>query len=124
MLGWIPVSLSAWMRPSGFASSIAKVDARVGGAFEIVMQSATETFRHTGVYRVIDRPCRLVFTRISSATKQMESLVSVEFRAKSRSTEVVITHERLPDSDAVQSHTDGWSEILELFSLHLAARGN
>jgi hypothetical protein len=37
---------------------------------------------------------RLVFTWISPATRQKESLISVEFRAGHRTTEVVVTHEQ------------------------------
>jgi hypothetical protein len=31
-------------------------------------------------------------------------------------TEVVITQERLPDAEAEQNHTQGWSDILKVLS--------
>ncbi len=119
---WLdPASIAVWMRPPGIARSTATVDAREGGAFEIVMHSAEGPILHTGVYRVIDRPRRLVFTWISPATRQTETLVTVEFLARRRTTDVVVTHERLPDEETVPSHTDGWCQVLELLALKLAA---
>jgi uncharacterized protein YndB with AHSA1/START domain len=92
---WLePASLAAWMHPGGVACSTAKVDAREGGAFQILTHAPEgATLLHSGIYRVIDRPQRLVFTWISPASRQTESLVSVEFRPGRRATEVVVTHE-------------------------------
>lgn len=119
---WLdPASLAAWMRPGDIMRSAASVDPRIGGAFEIVMYSPEGSRVHTGVYRIIDRPRRLVFTWISPGTRQTESLVTVEFRAGQRTTEVVLTHEQLPDGSAVQPHTKGWTRIIELLALELGA---
>ena len=38
-------------------------------------------------------------------------LVTVEFIASGESTEIVLTHERLP-GDALAAHTGGWTDIL------------
>ena len=119
---WLdPASLAVWMRPGDITRSVAKVDPRIGGAFEIVMYGVDGSRVHNGVYQVIDRPRRLVFTWISSGTKQTESLVTVEFRAGRRTTEIVLTHEQLPDDSAVPPHTKGWTRILELLALELGA---
>ena len=107
-------SLAAWMRPGQVLRTAAKVDARVGGAYEVVMHRAGDSVLHTGVYREIDRPRRLVFTWISPATELRESLVTVDFHALGTGgTEVVVTHERLPDGEAGPSHTEGWTLALE-----------
>ena len=115
---WLdPASLAMWMRPGDITHSTATVDPKVGGTFEIVMYSPEGSRVHSGTYRVIDRPRRLVFTWISPGTKQTETLVMVEFRVDGRTTEVVLTHEQLPDDSAVLPHTMGWTRILELLSL-------
>ena len=107
-------SLAAWMRPGQVLRTSAKVDAREGGSYEVRMHRAGDSLLHTGVYRVIDRPRRLVFTWISPATEQRESLVTVDFLARGERTEVVVTHERLPvTADALPSHTEGWTQALE-----------
>jgi phosphinothricin acetyltransferase len=46
----------------------------------------------------------------------------VEFFAKGRGTEVVLTHEALPDDGAVASHTAGWASILDLLAARVEAR--
>ncbi len=112
---WLnPTSLAEWMRPcsSGTTRSTVKVDAREGGAFEIVMHVPSGPVRHTGIYQTIDAPRRLVFTWNSPHAGDNDSLVTVEFRPEGQATEVVITHERLPEV-ARNGHTAGWTEILE-----------
>ncbi len=124
---WLdPASLAVWMRPGGIPSSTARVDPWVGGAFEVVMHHAGGPLVHSGVYQVIDRPRRLVFTWISDATHHQESLVTVEFLAGQGNTEVVVTHTQLPDEEAVPSHTSGWTQALELLAQALgpASRRN
>jgi uncharacterized protein YndB with AHSA1/START domain len=119
---WLdPVSLAAWMVPRGITRSTATVEPRVGGRFEVVMDRAGEKLMHTGFYRTIDRPRRLVFTWISDETRDTESLVTVEFFAVDRATEVVVTHAQLPDVDVLASHTNGWTDALELLALRYAS---
>jgi uncharacterized protein YndB with AHSA1/START domain len=110
---WLdPQALAIWMRPGSIQKTTATLDARVGGRYEILMESDTDRYPHQGEYRVIERPRRLVFTWISRGTEQRESLVTVDFIVRGESTEVVVTHEQLPEG-GVQSHTNGWSSALE-----------
>ena len=111
---WLnPASLAEWMRPcsSGTMKSTIKVDAREGGTFEIVMHVPSGPVRHTGVYQTIDAPRRLVFTWNSPHAGDNDSLVTVDLLPDGRATEVVITHEHLPEA-ALAGHTGGWTEIL------------
>jgi uncharacterized protein YndB with AHSA1/START domain len=117
---WLdPDSVAVWMRPGTIARTTATIDARVGGAFEIVMYGDSDAYPHRGVYREIDRPRRLAFTWISRRTQQRETLVTVEFNARGRATELVITHEQLPSEDARQAHAAGWTSALGRLSEHL-----
>jgi uncharacterized protein YndB with AHSA1/START domain len=121
---WLnPVSLAEWMRPcsSGTMRSSVKVDARVGGAFEIVMHVPSGPVRHTGIYQAIDAPRSLVFTWNSPHAGQNDSLVTVNFIADGKTTEIVITHERLPEA-AQAGHTGGWTEILGQLDQMLGAK--
>ena len=111
---WLdPKAMAEWMRPcsAGTKNSDVKADARVGGAFEIVMHVASGPVRHTGIYQIIERPRRLAFTWNSIHAGENDSLVTVEFLASGDSTEIVLTHERLP-SDALAGHNGGWTDIL------------
>lgn len=114
---WLdPASLAIWMRPGDMQRATVKIDARVGGKFEILMHGATETYPHSGTYQELDRPRRLVFTWNSRATQQIDSLVTIEFRPLRGATEIVLTHERLPSAEAAAAHTKGWNAILELIA--------
>ncbi len=112
---WLdPESLSVWMRPMGIPSSTARVDARVGGTFEVVMHGRGGDLRHFGVYRALERPKRLVFTWTSDATEGVETQVTVDLVPEGSATVVVVTHERLPSEVSAASHTEGWTDALRL----------
>jgi uncharacterized protein YndB with AHSA1/START domain len=121
---WLdPTALSVWMRPNAIRTTWAKLDARVGGRYEISMQSDTTEFPHSGEYLVIDRPRRLVFTWLSRGTEGKETLVTVDFLPVDQRTEVVVTHERLPDA-ALESHTNGWTSGIEHLERFVCGRAS
>lgn len=99
---WLdPASLAVWMRPGDTQRADVQVDARVGGAFEIVMHTPKGAVSHNGTYREISRPRRLVFTWNSPYAGNTDSLETVEFHAR----------------------RGGWSDILVLIGkVHERAR--
>lgn len=105
--------LAAWMRPFDTVRADVKLDPRVGGEFEIVMHTPKGAVPHTGSYQEITRPRRIVFTWNSPFAGDHGSLVTVDFNARGRGTEIVITHERLPSDEMVKAHTGGWTGILD-----------
>jgi uncharacterized protein YndB with AHSA1/START domain len=110
---WLdPEALAQWMRPGTIQSTVARVEPHVGGSYEITMQAASGPILHKGVYRTIDRPTRLAFTWITAFTENQETLVTVDFIRLGQRTEVVVTHEQLPES-ARPSHHKGWTSGLE-----------
>lgn len=110
---WLdPEALAQWMRPGNIISTMARVEPRVGGAYEINMQSESGPIVHQGVYRLIERPKRLVFTWISGPAEYKETLVTVDFVRVDKRTEVIVTHELLPES-AMPSHRNGWTSSFE-----------
>jgi uncharacterized protein YndB with AHSA1/START domain len=114
---WLdPECLAQWMRPGLAARSSAQVDARVGGSFEVVMHDPQGPLRHYGVYRCIERHSKLVFTWQSDATGHEETVVTVQFHIVAGGTEIVVTHERLPEGEAARAHTQGWELALELLA--------
>jgi uncharacterized protein YndB with AHSA1/START domain len=114
-------ALETWMRPLGATRTTARVDARVGGAFEIVMHVPSGPVVHTGAYLAIDRPRRLAFTWNSPFAGDHGSRVTVDFHARGGGTEVVITHERLPGDDSARAHSDGWTDALRILAEHFAS---
>jgi uncharacterized protein YndB with AHSA1/START domain len=119
---WLdPDALGSWMRPGSIRRTQAKVDARVGGRYEIFMQSDAADYPHSGEYRVIERPHRLAFTWQSRGTEGIETLVTVDFLPVGPRTEVVVTHERLPDT-ARESHANGWTSGIERLDQFISGR--
>ena len=104
-------SLQAWMCPGTVHMTTAALDVRVGGCFRIVMHHAESETVHTGIYREIRPPERLVFTWISTATRDHTTLVTVELRPHDGGTELTLTHAGLPDEEAASSHESGWQSI-------------
>ena len=111
---WLdPVALAIWLRPgSGIHATVSKVDARVGGRFEINMRADSGVIPHSGEYRVIDRPRKLVFTWFSPHTGERDSLVTVDFLPRGKQTEIIVTHEQLPENKR-EAHNGGWTRALE-----------
>ena len=105
-------SLGTWLKPSGWRETRAETDPREGGAFRIVMSDDESSTVHTGTYREIDRPRRLVFTWSSPATHFRDSIVTVTFQPSSTSTLVEIHQVGLPDEEAQSAHHTGWSDAL------------
>ena len=106
-------SLGSWLKPDGIRETRAETDPRVGGAFRIVMVDDESSIEHTGTYREIDRPRRLVFTWSSPATGFRDSIVTVTFQPSSSSSTVVEIHQvGLPDEEARVGHHAGWSDAL------------
>jgi uncharacterized protein YndB with AHSA1/START domain len=110
---WLdPEALAIWMRPGTVRRTTASVDARVGGRYEIVMEVDDRTIPHSGEYRLIDRPRRLVFTWLSPHTDRRDTLVTVDFLPLAQQTEIVITHEMLPEGER-EGHRRGWTGALD-----------
>lgn len=106
-------SLGTWLRPSGIRETRAETDPRVGGSFRIVMAQDDGSIVHTGTYREIDRPHRLVFTWSSPATHFQDTLVTVTFQESPGSTLVEVHQVGLPDAEAGASHRAGWTDALD-----------
>jgi uncharacterized protein YndB with AHSA1/START domain len=106
-------SLGSWFRPFGTRETRAETDPRVGGTFRIVTVDDETSTVHTGTYREIDRPSRLVFTWSSPVTRFRDSIVTVTFQPSSNNSTVVEIHQvGLPDEEARASHHQGWSDVL------------
>jgi uncharacterized protein YndB with AHSA1/START domain len=111
-----------WMCPVNGTVAVAELDVRVGGAFRVDMLVDGVQTAHTGVYREISPPHRLVFTWESTHTLFSTTLVTVDLRARGDKTELTITHTLLPDEISRERHTWGWTEILDHLVDYLQTR--
>jgi uncharacterized protein YndB with AHSA1/START domain len=111
-----------WMCPENGTVAAAELDLRVGGAFRIDMLANGVQTSHTGVYREISPPHRLVFTWVSTYTYFRDTLVTVDLRALGDKTELTITQTLLPDEISREGHTWGWTQIMDHLVNYLQTR--
>ena len=116
-----PEVLAHWFGPTGFIVKTADIDLQVGGKYLIVLQPpAGETIKHFGEYVEITSPTRLVFTwtlqnqACQGSTDQFaDTLVTLDFKRVGQSTEIQLSHERLPGKDAYSGHKFGWESSFD-----------
>jgi uncharacterized protein YndB with AHSA1/START domain len=68
-------------------------------------------YKHTGEYKVIAPPEKLVFTWNSDFAQN--TVVTVNFSQVAEGTEITLTHAFLPTDEARKSHTKGWTVCLK-----------
>jgi uncharacterized protein YndB with AHSA1/START domain len=109
-----PQLLVRWWGPQGVACPTAEIDLRVGGSYRIANQFPDGTVVWiAGVFEVIEPPNRLTYTwKLESDNGPLER-VKVCFEAHGTATEVVVTHERIPDDTVRTSHERGWLGCLD-----------
>lgn len=107
--------LKKWFGPVGYATPIAEVDLRVGGKYRLGMRRLPDgdIFYLTGTYREVRAPEKLVYTWFWVNEPELgETVVTVEFRLRGNSTEVVVTHDLFPNQKMRDDHDKGWNSCL------------
>jgi uncharacterized protein YndB with AHSA1/START domain len=107
---------------NGSSLQSVKVDARVGGKYRIQARQADGEFYTTvGVYREVKPPERLVFTWAFEKdgsgdefgeVEPPETLVTLEFKARGKQTELILTHEHFASTTSRDRHGQGWTRCL------------
>ena len=99
-----PAQLQRWFfaaQPGTTAH--ADVDVRTGGHYHVSLYGSNGAVIYTvrGMYQEVTPPARLVFSWRWEVPPldEADTLVTVEFRALGERTEVVVTHECLPDQN-------------------------
>ncbi len=103
-------ALRQWFRPGGMEVTISKLDVQAGGSFCFDVGDGSHSL--VGTYLEIVRPEKLVFTWLSSATSDKETVVTVEFIEHGLMTQVVLTHELLSSKEMRSLHQAGWQALL------------
>jgi uncharacterized protein YndB with AHSA1/START domain len=101
--------LSRWFAPSDDYTTKAVVDLRVGGAYRIdITHSGGNVHTVLGTYREITPPTKLSFTWNWEGATTPDTLVTIDFIPRGNSTEVIMTHEKLPTMESRAQHEQGW----------------
>ena len=104
-------AISQWFAPDPtMVTKVDVLDAKEGGRYQFQMVAVDgETFIVTGEYVTIKRPEQLIFTWVwIHGDDKTEMLVTLNFIDKGETTEMQLTHERLPDQSSKDHHNQGW----------------
>jgi len=109
-----PESVRVWMCPGDVKEARARLDARVGGQFQIDMVTPKATVELSGEYLVVDRPRKLSFTWVSKPTNNLRTVVTIDLKPLGADeTELTLMHVGLPSADSTKGHRIGWGTILD-----------
>ena len=116
-----PEEMKKWFCPSGFTTPSVETDLRVGGKYRITMKSPDgKLIEHSGTYREIRPPEKLVFTWTigvqdceGSKGPVCETAVTVAFKELGTSTELILTHEGFPTAKSREGNEMGWNGCLD-----------
>jgi uncharacterized protein YndB with AHSA1/START domain len=118
-----PEQLKLWWGPRGVQCTDAEVDLRIGGRYRIANQFPDgKILWITGEFERIEPPRKLVYTwRLEAQTDTFER-VTVQFEPRGDVTEVIVTHELIPNETLRDMHQQGWIGCLEGLAKYLEAQ--
>jgi uncharacterized protein YndB with AHSA1/START domain len=126
---WVePERIARWIGPRSIKAEVAKMEARPGGSYRILMHGESgEVYVVGGVYREVVAPERLVFTwaweEDGHAHKMgHETLVEIVFRAVGKKTEMTLRHGRFETTESRDSHDHGWNGSFDKLADVLAGK--
>ena len=117
-----------WMSPEGWTTPEASVDLRVGGRIHIVMEGkpieqigTSTTVPFNGIYKIIEKPHRLVFTW--NWEDQQGTQVTVLLKALTATqTEITLIHTGFTNERSVKEDAYAWTSTLNNLERSLAER--
>jgi len=126
---WVdPAQLVRWFGPRNIAATVDRMEVRPGGGYRIALRATDtgETYALHGAYREVVPPERLVFTWVweedcPTHVKDVETVVTVMFRAQGTKTEIVLHHATFDVPAMRASHTRGWTASFDKLAEMLAA---
>ena len=126
-----PYHVAQWWGPHGFAIPVSKVDARVGGIFEVHMQGNDGTILPSvGTFHEVVPPERIVFNsdlEDCKGNKLLEVINTItleEENGKTRMTLHIKVIRAVPEvADKLGSMEQGWTESLERLEAEIIRAG-
>lgn len=128
---WLdPKQLANWWGPKGFTNPVCEVDARVGGAWRIVMRAPDGAeYPCGGVYREIIEPHRLVFTNIATdkdGKPIINGLTTVIFEEIAGETKLTLCTQANAVIEYAAAYLNGmetgWSQSLDRLTVQLVKK--
>jgi uncharacterized protein YndB with AHSA1/START domain len=118
-----PAQLKLWWGPRGVQCTAAEIDLRIGGRYRIANQFPDgKILWITGEFESIEPPRKLVYTwRLEAQADSFERVI-VQFEPRGDETEVIVTHELIPNETVRDMHQQGWIGCLDGLASYLEAR--
>lgn len=109
-----PALIKRWNTRPGVTVPLAEVDLRAGGKYRLHLRGPDGVIhRIVGVYQVVERPTRLVYTwQAEDEPTRHPSVVTVDFSDCADGTRLTLRHERLDPPAARPRHAAGWEACL------------
>jgi uncharacterized protein YndB with AHSA1/START domain len=119
--------ITRWLAPSPeIRVTVLDFDFREGGSYRFAYQvPEAPTVIVSGLYTVITPPSKIVFSWIIEPPDEhsgIESEVSVAITPDGTGSELVIRHERLGRTDAIERHAAGWRGAVDQLTQLLAQK--
>lgn len=117
-----PEHLKKWWGPGPVTCADAEVDLRVGGSYRIANQMPDGTVLWiVGEFEIVDRPRKLVYSWRAGPGSPDSERVTVQFQPQGDATEVIVTHERIPNAAMRNLHQAGWDGCLDGLASYASA---
>jgi uncharacterized protein YndB with AHSA1/START domain len=128
-----PEALGQWFGPHSHKCLIEKYDFRQNGEYQIRMVPVAEDTDCAGdssqdsvcagtfVEIIPEERIVMTFGWIENGGDIKDTLLTIELNATHDGTELVLTHERLPNKEACDAHRGGWQGSLECLEEFLTA---
>jgi uncharacterized protein YndB with AHSA1/START domain len=105
--------VSRWLTPSPeIRLTVLQFDFNKGGSYRFAYHvPSADTVIVAGSYSVIEPPSKIVFSWVIEPPDEhagIESVVSVDITRDGSGSELVIRHEKLGRTDAIERHAAGW----------------
>ena len=110
--------LQQWMGPGEVECVAAETNPQVGGSYRIHMRSKQGDHIAVGEYLEIIPNEKLVFSWSWETGSVKDTQVTAFFNAAGDETEIEFIHEKHPDQDSVEKHTEGWNECFNNLIAH------
>jgi len=117
-----PEQLVKWWGPPPARCPHAEIDLREGGQYRIAnVFPDGSTIWICGEFERISPPRILVFTWRLEGSEDKDERVSVRFQGRGKTTDIIVTHERISTAEAKQRHEQGWNGCLDGLEMYASS---
>lgn len=103
--------MSQWMGPGEVKCDKVEIDFKVGGAYQIFMQTSDGPMTACGEYTTIEPHNKLAFTWGWRQNDLEGTLVTLSFKEVAGGTEMTLEHTNFPAQEIAEHHKMGWVSI-------------